>query len=253
MTGLVTSISPVVAPDLRVRTADTARYDGDPGEIDRLTGFAYTVSVAKVEAKRAAILAAAQTCFWRNGIRRTAIEDVAREAEVAKGTVYLYFASKEELFASLASELCAGALVGVRDALAGREPLTRRLAAALDAKIGYFHRLLAGSPHAAELVESKAAVAERSFEALERDFHAALDRALVDARVGGDARARTELLELILAAAYGTARQAELRGESSPEVYRARLQLHLDRLLGTGVRARAAKPRAARARSRAAR
>jgi AcrR family transcriptional regulator len=209
--------------------------------------------MAKVEAKRAAILAAAQTCFWRNGIRRTAIEDVAREAEVAKGTVYLYFASKEELFASLASEMCAGALAGVRKSLAGREPLTRRLAAALDAKIGYFHRLLAGSPHAAELLESKAAVAERSFEALERDFHAALDRALADAGVGGDSRARAELLDLILAAAYGTARQAELRGESSPEAYRARLQLHLDRLLGASPRASRARPRAARARSRAGR
>lgn len=218
-----------------------------------MTGLAYTVSVAKAQDKRAAILAAAQTCFWRNGIRRTAIEDVAREAEVAKGTVYLYFASKEELFASLASELCRAALVGVREALAGRDPLTRRLAAALDAKIGYFHRLLAGSPHAAELMDSKAAVAERSFAALERDFHAALERALADARVGGDARARAELLDLILAAAYGTARQAELRGESSPEVYRARLQLHLDRLLGGGARAGKAKPRAARARSRAAR
>ena len=220
-----------------------------------MTAFAYTVSVAKVVAKRAAILAAAQTCFWRNGIRRTAIEDVAREAAVAKGTVYLYFASKEELFASLASEMCEAALVGVREALADRGPLTRRLAAALDAKIGYFHRLLAGSPHAAELVESKAAVAERSFAALERDFHAALERALVDAGAAGDARARAELLDLILAAAYGTARQAELRGESSPEVYRARLQLHLDRLLGASasVRAREATPRAARARSRAAR
>jgi len=207
--------------------------------------------MARALDKRAAILAAAQTCFWRNGIRRTAIEDVAREAGVAKGTVYLYFASKAELFASLAGEMCAAALAGVHAALAARGALTHRLAGALDAKIGYFHRLLAGSPHAAELLESKAAVAERSFAALERDFHGAIDRALAEAKVGGDARARAELLELILAAAYGTARQAELRGETSPEVYRARLQLHLDRLIGAGSRARHATPRAARARSRA--
>ena len=54
-------------------------------------------------ARRAAILAAAQACFWRSGIRRTAIEDVAVEAKLAKGTIYLYFASKEELFAALAA------------------------------------------------------------------------------------------------------------------------------------------------------
>jgi AcrR family transcriptional regulator len=121
--------------------------------------------MAKTSERRAAILAAAQTCFWRNGIRRTAIEDVAREAGVAKGTVYLYFASKEELFATLAGELCDASLRGVRAALAGRGRLARRLAGALDAKIGHFHRLLAGSPHAAELLESTAAMAERSFGA----------------------------------------------------------------------------------------
>jgi AcrR family transcriptional regulator len=222
-----------------------------------MTGFAYTVSVAKAKDKRSAILAAAQTCFWRNGIRHTSIEDVAREAGVAKGTVYLYFASKEELFGSLASELCAAALLGVHAALAGGGALAPRLASALDAKIGYFHRLLAGSPHATELVDSKATVAERSLAALDRDFQSALDRALAEARVGGDARGRAELLDLILAAAYGTARQAELRGESSPEVFRARLQLHIERLLGadhaSGAKPRPARPRAARARSRAAR
>lgn len=222
-----------------------------------MTGFAYTVSVTKATEKRSAILAAAQTCFWRNGIRRTSIEDVAREAGVAKGTVYLYFASKEELFGSLANELCGAALEGVHGALAARGTLASRLAAALDAKIGYFHRLLAGSPHAAELVDSKAAVAERSLAELDRDFHSAIGRALAAARAGGDARGRAELLDLILAAAYGTARQAELRGESSPEGFRARLALHIERLLGAGkgagAKPRSARPRAARARSRAAR
>jgi len=194
--------------------------------------------MVRVLEKRAAILAAAQTCYWRNGIRRTAIEDVAREAGVAKGTVYLYFKSKEELFATLAGELCAAALAGVHAAIAGRGALSRRLAGALDAKIGYFHRLLAGTPHAAELLESSSAIAERSFKDLDAAFLAAIDRALADAKVETDARARAELRDLLLAAAYGTARQAELRGESSPEAYRARLQLHLDRLVGTSIRAR---------------
>jgi AcrR family transcriptional regulator len=203
--------------------------------------------------RRGAILAAAQTCFWRNGMRRTAIEDVAREAGVAKGTVYLYFASKEELFATLAAELCEASLQGVRAALSGRGGLTRRLAGAIDAKIGHFHRLLAGSPHAAELLESTAAIAERSFKSLDESFLEAIDGALADARVGADARARVELRDVILAAGYGTAHQAELRNETSPEVYRARLQLHLDLVLGPAERARAVRNRAARARSRAAR
>ena len=48
--------------------------------------------------KRAIILAAARESFERFGYRRTVIDNVVREAGVAKGTFYLYFESKEELF-----------------------------------------------------------------------------------------------------------------------------------------------------------
>ena len=48
--------------------------------------------------KRAMILAAAREFFERFGYRRTVIDNVVREAGVAKGTFYLYFESKEELF-----------------------------------------------------------------------------------------------------------------------------------------------------------
>jgi AcrR family transcriptional regulator len=58
--------------------------------------------------KRAAILEAARSVFSRKGYSETAVDDVAEEARVAKGTLYLYFRSKEELYlAALASDLRA--------------------------------------------------------------------------------------------------------------------------------------------------
>ncbi len=188
-------------------------------------------------ARRSAILEAAQSCFWRNGIRRTAIDEIAREAHVAKGTVYLYFDSKEDLFAALASQMCADVLRAVEGALEASGPLSRRLALALDAKIGHFHRLLSGTAHAAELMESKA-MAAQSFSELDAAFRKALDRVLAGAGIGGDTHERGEALDLILAAGYGTAQQGERRGETSPEAYRARLQRHLDLLL-KGIRPKA--------------
>jgi AcrR family transcriptional regulator len=182
-------------------------------------------------ARRAAILEAAHSCFWRNGIRRTSIDDIARAANVAKGTVYLYFDSKEELFASLASEMCDEVLRGVHAALEAPGPLSRRLSLALDAKIGHFHRLLSGTAHAAELMESKDTMAAKSLSALDAAFRKALDRTLAAEGIGADAHARGEALDLILAAGYGTAQHGELRGETSSEAYRARLQRHLDLLL----------------------
>jgi AcrR family transcriptional regulator len=43
-------------------------------------------------------LDAALACFKERGFARTRLEDVAAKAGVTKGTVYLYYANKEELF-----------------------------------------------------------------------------------------------------------------------------------------------------------
>lgn len=50
------------------------------------------------EAKRSALIDAALAVFSRVGFAAAKIDDVAEEAGVSKGTVYLYFESKEKLF-----------------------------------------------------------------------------------------------------------------------------------------------------------
>ncbi|MDA1132103.1 MAG: TetR/AcrR family transcriptional regulator [Proteobacteria bacterium] len=50
------------------------------------------------------ITAAALAAFAKNGFAATRIEDVAAAAGVSKGTVYLYFRSKEELFKAVIRE-----------------------------------------------------------------------------------------------------------------------------------------------------
>jgi AcrR family transcriptional regulator len=49
------------------------------------------------ERKRRRILDAALSLFIQHGYRKTSVDDVAREAGVAKGTVYLYFKTKSDL------------------------------------------------------------------------------------------------------------------------------------------------------------
>ena len=51
--------------------------------------------------KREAILRAATTVFARAGYFNSKVADIAREAGVADGTVYLYFKSKEEILHSI--------------------------------------------------------------------------------------------------------------------------------------------------------
>ena len=53
------------------------------------------------EERRAAILAASLEEFTARGFEGARLDDVARRAGVAKGTIYLYFADKETLFQEL--------------------------------------------------------------------------------------------------------------------------------------------------------
>src|SRR5262247_3488590 len=93
------------------------------------------------DTKREAILQAALELFGRYGYRRTSIDDIARQAGVAKGTVYLYVENKEALFRTLSQSLLDGVLAAARQAAAARGPAADRLTAILDAKFGFFHGL----------------------------------------------------------------------------------------------------------------
>ena len=53
---------------------------------------------------RETILDAAIKIFSKQGYAMTKVDDVASTANVSKGTVYLYFASKEELYESIVKE-----------------------------------------------------------------------------------------------------------------------------------------------------
>ncbi len=48
--------------------------------------------------RRNAIIASAEKIFFKEGIENASMEQVAQEAELSKGTLYLYFKSKEELY-----------------------------------------------------------------------------------------------------------------------------------------------------------
>jgi AcrR family transcriptional regulator len=176
--------------------------------------------------KRAVILDAAQSLFLRYGVKRTALDDVARDAGVAKGTLYLYFNSKENLFAAIAERLCAEVLGNAEAAIASAASITHQLVGCLDAYIGSTHRLVAQSPHIAELTESKEAVAAATFGGLHRKMRVLLRAVL---RRGGIER--TDAVEMFFAAAIGTLNT----GDSAAKPYRTRLTA-LTEILVEGLR-----------------
>jgi TetR/AcrR family transcriptional regulator len=56
------------------------------------------------ERRRRSILNAARAVFFESGFKLATVDDVAERAEVSKGTVYLYFESKETILAHLLLE-----------------------------------------------------------------------------------------------------------------------------------------------------
>ncbi|HUE86718.1 MAG TPA: TetR/AcrR family transcriptional regulator [Vicinamibacterales bacterium] len=76
--------------------------------------------------KREAILRAATHVFARNGFFQSQVADIAREAGVAAGTVYLYFRNKDDLLVSLFERTMREAIAAGRAVLEGvAEPRDR--------------------------------------------------------------------------------------------------------------------------------
>jgi len=62
------------------------------------------ISQAQRESRRQQILQAALKCFSRDGFHNTTTADIVRESGVSQGTLYLYFATKDDIILALADD-----------------------------------------------------------------------------------------------------------------------------------------------------
>ena len=65
------------------------------------------------ERRRQQIMVAAKRVFSDRGFNKATMEDIAQEAELSPGTLYLYFKNKEELYASLSLRILQYLLIRV--------------------------------------------------------------------------------------------------------------------------------------------
>ena len=79
--------------------------------------------------RRDDILTTARTIFFDKGFRDTTIDDIARAAELSRGTIYLYFESKEEIYATVLEEGLDILYTLIKDAYSTKnDPLANLLA-----------------------------------------------------------------------------------------------------------------------------
>ena len=102
-------------PAIAARPAGAAAAASSSRRID--------VRAAKAAERRSAILKAALDEFSERGFAAARLDDVARRAGVAKGTIYLYFADKEALFQELVRSQIGPVVGALEAALASDLPL----------------------------------------------------------------------------------------------------------------------------------
>src|SRR5215208_2636127 len=79
------------------------------------------------EERKGQIVDAAISVFSRLGFHRARMEDVARESGLAKGTLYLYYRSKDELIRALLERIFAWGRRDLEASLAGEGPASERI------------------------------------------------------------------------------------------------------------------------------
>lgn len=90
------------------------------------------------EFREAEILEAARRVFARRGFAQASMEDIAQAAGVAKGTLYLYYDSKRELYRAALRAGLIQLSAAVEAAIAEAPDLGARLAAYVTTKVAYF-------------------------------------------------------------------------------------------------------------------
>ncbi|HYB52903.1 MAG TPA: helix-turn-helix domain-containing protein [Thermoanaerobaculia bacterium] len=102
--------------------------------------MASTKAAVVSDFRRAQILDAARAAFARHGLADTTIDHIARGARVAKGTVYLYFRSKDEILRQLLDDALAELYRETVPPLAAPGPCREKLRQFLERTLDFFDR-----------------------------------------------------------------------------------------------------------------
>ncbi len=117
------------------------------------------------------VLRAAEELFKKLGFRAVTMELVAREANVAKATLYSYFKNKDELYVAVCARMARILRGAVEQALDKPDTaLDERLAEAVVAKHRPVFTLVRASPHAAELLTYTHSMAGEIFASLDLEM-----------------------------------------------------------------------------------
>ncbi len=169
--------------------------------------------------RRAQVIAAARERFTKHGLAGTTMDGIAQAAGVAKGTVYLYYKSKEDIFRQILDEDLAHLQDETVPLISGPGDIEHKLRAFFLGALGFFDRKKDFCEHA--IFEMGTEVRKKALQRFEVVFKAQVDAwqtLLTEAQRDGaiDAGDPRATASIIVGTASGLAKQ-RLRGwETGP-------------------------------------
>lgn len=119
-----------------------------------------------LEFRHAEILEAARKVFARKGYARSSVEDIARAARMGKGTLYLYYPSKYEIYKEALRRGMAALCDELERKTAGARTSEGKIRAFIAAKLGWFEE----NPELFKIYHSEFAEAMCRPGAMHREF-----------------------------------------------------------------------------------
>lgn len=168
---------------------------------------------------------AALRLFARYGYKRSSMDDIAREAGLAKATLYLHFKGKDDVFRAMLNLLARRVDARCQDVMAMAAPFPDRLRAMLHAQHGLAYACFGSGEHLAKLKAVMASIAGPELQALEQLFSDHFERLLRQAEAAGEidlAKSGVELDAFIASLKFAAA-GAKVGEPPSTEAYAERL------------------------------
>jgi AcrR family transcriptional regulator len=170
---------------------------------------------------------AALRLFARYGYKRSSMDDIAREAGLAKATLYLHFKGKDDVFRAMLDLLGRRVEARCREVVAAPGPFPQRLAALLQAHHGSAYASFGSGEHLVELKTVMNTIATRELQAFEQIFTRYAHELLRQAKGGNEAtlsRLSTGAEDWIAGLLFAAA-GAKLGAAPSAEDYARRLDV----------------------------
>lgn len=188
-----------------------------------------------IDEPRERLLDAAEEKFRRHGYKRTTIDDVTAAAGTGKGSLYLHFESKQEIYLAVVRRTLERFVARAAKALQSSAPVPQRMQQLIRLTVDHYGKdeLLHASLFGSDLVEGEVS---RMAAAVQRErMIALLEQALIAGQREGAVRANIDpaaAAAILFEIGWAIVR-AELEGEAALPLDRALMTLN--EIIGLGL------------------